>query len=246
MSEKFSPGHPPHPNPPPPEGREPFIQLRNICRFFQVGDETVHALDHVRLDIHAGDYISVMGPSGSGKSTLLNMLGLLDQTDSGSYRLEGRELTTLPEEQRAQVRREKIGFIFQSFHLIPRLTAAENVELPLVLTGIPANERRPKVQQALASLGLAERADHRPAQLSGGQQQRVAIARATILQAPLLLADEPTGNLDTHSSTDVIRILEELNTQGITLVIVTHDANIGGRARRAIRMVDGKIVQDGT
>lgn len=246
MSEKFSPGHPLHPNSPPPGGREPFIQLRNICRFFQVGDETVHALDHVTLDIHAGDYISVMGPSGSGKSTLLNMLGLLDQTDSGSYRLEGRELTTLPEEQRAQVRREKIGFIFQSFHLIPRLTAAENVELPLVLTGIPANERRPKVQQALASLGLAERADHRPAQLSGGQQQRVAIARATILQAPLLLADEPTGNLDTHSSTDVIRILEELNTQGITLVIVTHDANIGGRARRAIRMVDGKIVQDGT
>ncbi|EIJ35600.1 ABC transporter ATP-binding protein [Thiothrix nivea] len=246
MSEKFSPGHPPHPTPPPPGGREPFIQLRNICRFFQVGDETVHALDHVTLDIHAGDYISVMGPSGSGKSTLLNMLGLLDQADSGSYRLEGRELTTLPEEQRAQVRREKIGFIFQSFHLIPRLTAAENVELPLVLTGIPANERRPKVQQALTSLGLAERADHRPAQLSGGQQQRVAIARATILQAPLLLADEPTGNLDTHSSTDVIRILEALNTQGITLVIVTHDANIGGRARRAIRMVDGKIVQDGT
>ena len=223
---------------------EPLIALRDICREFQVGDETVHALDHVSLDIHAGDYISVMGPSGSGKSTLLNMLGLLDQTNAGSYRFAGRELTTLPEEQRAQVRRDNIGFIFQSFHLIPRLTAAENVELPLVLTGMPASERTIKVRQALAGLGLADRADHRPAQLSGGQQQRVAIARATIMHAPLLLADEPTGNLDSHSSTEVIRILEDLNTQGITLVVVTHDTEIGKRARRRIRMVDGRVVGD--
>ena len=223
---------------------EPIIALRDICREFQVGDETVHALDHVSLDIHAGDYISVMGPSGSGKSTLLNMLGLLDQTNAGSYRFAGRELTTLPEEQRAQVRRDNIGFIFQSFHLIPRLTAAENVELPLVLTGMPASERKIKVRQALAGLGLADRADHRPAQLSGGQQQRVAIARATIMHAPLLLADEPTGNLDSHSSTEVIRILEDLNTQGITLVVVTHDTEIGKRARRRIRMVDGRVVGD--
>lgn len=223
---------------------EPIIALRDICREFQVGDETVHALDHVSLDIHAGDYISVMGPSGSGKSTLLNMLGLLDQTNAGSYRFAGRELTTLPEEQRAQVRRDNIGFIFQSFHLIPRLTAAENVELPLVLTGMPASERKVKVRQALAGLGLADRADHRPAQLSGGQQQRVAIARATIMHAPLLLADEPTGNLDSHSSTEVIRILEDLNTQGITLVVVTHDTEIGKRARRRIRMVDGRVVGD--
>lgn len=223
---------------------EPLIALRDICREFQVGDETVHALDHVSLDIHAGDYISVMGPSGSGKSTLLNMLGLLDQTNAGSYRFAGRELTTLPEEQRAQVRRDAIGFIFQSFHLIPRLTAAENVELPLVLTGMPASERRVKVQEALAGLGLADRADHRPAQLSGGQQQRVAIARATIMHAPLLLADEPTGNLDSHSSTEVIRILEDLNAQGITLVVVTHDIEIGKRARRRIRMVDGRVVGD--
>lgn len=223
---------------------EPIIALRDICREFQVGDETVHALDHVSLDIHAGDYISVMGPSGSGKSTLLNMLGLLDQTNAGSYRFAGRELTTLPEEQRAQVRRDNIGFIFQSFHLIPRLTAAENVELPLVLTGMPASERKVKVQQALAGLGLADRADHRPAQLSGGQQQRVAIARATIMHAPLLLADEPTGNLDSHSSTEVIRILEDLNAQGITLVVVTHDTEIGKRARRRIRMVDGRVVGD--
>ncbi len=225
---------------------EPLIQLRDICRYFQVGDETVHALDHVTLNIQAGDYISVMGPSGSGKSTLLNMLGLLDQTDGGSYRFEGRELTTLQEEKRAQVRREKIGFIFQSFHLIPRLTAAENVELPLMLTGMPSVERKAKVHAALQSLGLQERADHRPAQLSGGQQQRVAIARATIMQAPLLLADEPTGNLDSHSSADVIRILEELNAQGITLIVVTHDTDMGERARRKIRMVDGRIVQDGT
>lgn len=223
---------------------EPLIALRDICREFQVGDETVHALDHVSLDIHAGDYISVMGPSGSGKSTLLNMLGLLDQTNAGSYRFAGRELTTLPEEQRAQVRRDNIGFIFQSFHLIPRLTAAENVELPLVLTGMPASERKVKVRQALAGLGLADRADHRPAQLSGGQQQRVAIARATIMHAPLLLADEPTGNLDSHSSTEVIRILEDLNTQGITLVVVTHDTEIGKRARRRIRMMDGRVVGD--
>ena len=223
---------------------EPLIALRAICREFQVGDETVHALDHVSLDIHAGDYISVMGPSGSGKSTLLNMLGLLDQTNAGSYRFAGRELTTLPEEQRAQVRRDNIGFIFQSFHLIPRLTAAENVELPLVLTGMPASERKVKVRQALAGLGLADRADHRPAQLSGGQQQRVAIARATIMHAPLLLADEPTGNLDSHSSTEVIRILEDLNAQGITLVVVTHDTEIGKRARRRIRMVDGRVVGD--
>ncbi|MEN9424223.1 MAG: hypothetical protein RL122_1606 [Pseudomonadota bacterium] len=223
---------------------EPLIALRDVCRQFQVGDETVHALDHVSLDIHAGDYISVMGPSGSGKSTLLNMLGLLDQTNAGSYCFAGRELTTLPEEQRAQVRRDNIGFIFQSFHLIPRLTAAENVELPLVLTGMPASERKVKVRQALAGLGLADRADHRPAQLSGGQQQRVAIARATIMHAPLLLADEPTGNLDSHSSTEVIRILEDLNTQGITLVVVTHDTEIGKRARRRIRMVDGRVVGD--
>ncbi|MBO0612212.1 ABC transporter ATP-binding protein [Thiothrix fructosivorans] len=223
---------------------EPLIALRDVCRQFQVGDETVHALDHVSLDIHAGDYISVMGPSGSGKSTLLNMLGLLDQTNAGSYCFAGRELTTLPEEQRAQVRRDNIGFIFQSFHLIPRLTAAENVELPLVLTGMPASERKIKVRQALTGLGLADRADHRPAQLSGGQQQRVAIARATIMHAPLLLADEPTGNLDSHSSTEVIRILEDLNTQGITLVVVTHDTEIGKRARRRIRMVDGRVVGD--
>ncbi len=221
-----------------------MIKLQNICRYFQVGDETVHALDNVSLDIQQGDYISVMGPSGSGKSTLLNLLGLLDQGDSGTYQFEERELTTLSEEQRAQFRREKIGFIFQSFHLIPRLTAAENIGLPLTLAGIAPAARNSRVQQALESLDMLDRANHRPAQLSGGQQQRVAIARAMIMHPPLLLADEPTGNLDSHSGREVIRTLETLNRDGVTLIVVTHDMQLGRRARRRISMVDGKITAD--
>ena len=221
-----------------------MIELRNICRYFQVGDETVHALDNVSLDIQQGDYISVMGPSGSGKSTLLNLLGLLDQGDSGSYQFEGRELTTLSEEQRAQFRREKIGFIFQSFHLIPRLTAAENIGLPLTLAGIAPATRSSRIKQALESLDMLDRAKHRPAQLSGGQQQRVAIARAMIMHPPLLLADEPTGNLDSHSGREVIRTLEKLNQDGVTLIVVTHDMQLGKRAKRRITMVDGKITGD--
>ena len=221
-----------------------MIELRNICRYFQVGDETVHALDNVSLDIQQGDYISVMGPSGSGKSTLLNLLGLLDQGDSGSYQFEGRELTTLSEEQRAQFRREKIGFIFQSFHLIPRLTAAENIGLPLTLAGIAPATRSSRIKQALESLDMLDRAKHRPAQLSGGQQQRVAIARAMIMHPPLLLADEPTGNLDSHSGREVIRTLEKLNQDGVTLIVVTHDMQLGKRASRRITMVDGKITGD--
>lgn len=221
-----------------------MIKLQNICRYFQVGDETVHALDNVSLDIQQGDYISVMGPSGSGKSTLLNLLGLLDQGDSGTYQFEERELTTLSEEQRAQFRREKIGFIFQSFHLIPRLTAAENIGLPLTLAGIAPVARNSRVKQALESLDMADRANHRPAQLSGGQQQRVAIARAMIMHPPLLLADEPTGNLDSHSGREVIRTLETLNRDGVTLIVVTHDMQLGKRARRRISMVDGKITGD--
>lgn len=221
-----------------------MIELQNICRYFQVGDETVHALDDVSLKIQQGDYISVMGPSGSGKSTLLNLLGLLDQGDSGSYQFEERELTTLSEEQRAQFRREKIGFIFQSFHLIPRLTAAENIGLPLTLAGVAPSLRSKRVQQALESLDMLDRADHRPAQLSGGQQQRVAIARAMIMHPPLLLADEPTGNLDSHSGREVIRMLETLNRDGVTLIVVTHDMQLGKRALRRISMVDGKITGD--
>lgn len=221
-----------------------MIELEGICRFFQVGDDTVHALDQVSLTIQRGDYISVMGPSGSGKSTLLNMLGLLDQADSGVYRFDGRELTTLSEEKRARFRREHIGFIFQSFHLIPRLSALGNLELPLMLTGVAPAERRERCDAVLDALGLSERKHHLPKQLSGGQQQRVAIARATLLKPPLLLADEPTGNLDTHSGQDVVSILEDLNDQGITLIIVTHDAELGRRASRRIRMVDGRVVGD--
>lgn len=221
-----------------------MIKLEKICRYFEVGDETVHALDNVTLDIARGDYISIMGASGSGKSTLLNMLGLLDMPNSGSYQFENAELTTLSEEKRAAFRRKHVGFIFQSFHLIPRLTAAGNLELPMMLMGMAPAERHKRVHDVLRDLGLADRAKHLPKQLSGGQQQRVAIARAMILKPPLLLADEPTGNLDTHSGTEVIKVLEELHASGITLIVVTHDLDLGKRAHRRIRMRDGKIIHD--
>jgi len=221
-----------------------MIKLRDICRSFEVGDETVHALDHINLDIAQGEYLSIMGASGSGKSTLLNMLGLLDIPNSGSYQFEDKELTTLSEEKRASFRRDKIGFIFQSFHLIPRLTAAGNLELPLMLMGMSPSERHKLTSEVLEDLGLADRAKHLPKQLSGGQQQRVAIARAMILKPPLLLADEPTGNLDTHSGTEVIKVLEELNASGITLLVVTHDLDLGKRAKRRIKMLDGRIIKD--
>ncbi len=221
-----------------------MIKMRDICRYFEVGDETVHALDNVTLDISKGEYISIMGASGSGKSTLLNMLGLLDIPNSGSYSFEDTELTSLSEEKRAAFRRDNVGFIFQSFHLIPRLTAAGNLELPMMLMGMAPSERHKRVNEVLEDLGLADRAKHLPKQLSGGQQQRVAIARAMILKPPLLLADEPTGNLDTHSGTEVIKVLEELNASGITLIVVTHDLDLGKRANRRIQMLDGKIIKD--
>jgi len=221
-----------------------MIKMRDICRYFEVGDETVHALDNVTLDISKGEYISIMGASGSGKSTLLNMLGLLDIPNSGSYSFEDTELTSLSEEKRAAFRRDNVGFIFQSFHLIPRLTAAGNLELPMMLMGMAPSERHKRVNEVLEDLGLADRAKHLPKQLSGGQQQRVAIARAMILKPPLLLADEPTGNLDTHSGTEVIKVLEELNASGITLIVVTHDLDLGKRANRRIQVLDGKIIKD--
>ena len=219
-----------------------MIVLRGIRRSFQVGDQVVHALRDVELTLTDGDYAAVMGPSGSGKSTLLNILGLLDRPDAGSYTLDGTETTTLPEERRARLRRERIGFVFQAFHLIARLTAAENVELPLMLAGQPIRERRRRVAAALETMGLTPRANHRPDQLSGGQRQRVAIARATVTHPRLILADEPTGNLDRASGEDVIAALEALNAQGLTLVVVTHDQALGARARRRIRMDDGAIV----
>ncbi|MEA3276717.1 MAG: ABC transporter ATP-binding protein [Pseudomonadota bacterium] len=221
-----------------------MIHLQGISRTFQVGDQPVHALRDVDLRFEDGEYAAIMGPSGSGKSTLLNILGLLDRPDDGSYRLDDTETTTLGEERRAQLRRDRIGFVFQSFHLIPRLSAAENVELPLVLAGIAPRERRERVAGILDAVGLTERAHHRPDQLSGGQRQRVAIARATIMEPGLILADEPTGNLDRASGREVVHTLEALNTGGLTLLVVTHDPEIGERAKRRIRMDDGAIVED--
>jgi putative ABC transport system ATP-binding protein len=220
------------------------IALTGIERRFQVGDQTVAALRGIDLTLTDGEFAAVMGPSGSGKSTLLNILGLLDRPDAGTYALDGIETTTLNEERRAALRRDRIGFIFQSFHLIPRLTAAENVELPLTLAGVAPRERRERVAAALEAMGLTPRAHHRPDQLSGGQRQRVAIARATVTAPGLILADEPTGNLDRASGEEVIRALEGLNARGLTLVLVTHDPHLGERARRRIRMEDGAIAED--
>ncbi len=221
-----------------------MIRLENIERIFEVGDERVYALRQVDLAVRPGEYLSIMGPSGSGKSTMLNILGLLDRPDQGVYRLDGRDATHLSDRQQAELRRHKIGFIFQFFHLIPRLTAAENVELPLTLAGVEPSERKERVAAALARLGLAERSKHRPDQLSGGQRQRVAIARATIMRPALVLADEPTGNLDRASGNEVIQTIETLNAEGMTVVMVTHDPELGRRTRRQVRMSDGRIVSD--
>ena len=221
-----------------------MISLAGLERIFQVGDQQVRALRDINLEIAAGEYLSIMGPSGSGKSTLLNIIGLLDRASSGLYRLDGREVTALSDEEQAQVRRDKIGFIFQFFHLVPRLTALENVELPMVLAGIATTERRSRAEKLLQNYGLANRAHHRPDQLSGGQRQRVAIARASVMNPAVLLADEPTGNLDRTSGTEVVEILERLHEQGVTLVVVTHDPALGNRAHRRLRMVDGAIESD--
>jgi len=221
-----------------------LIELSGIERVFTLGDSEVHALRALDLAIGSGEYVAIMGPSGSGKSTLLNLLGLLDRPNAGTYRLEGRDVTTLSAEEQAQVRRERIGFVFQSFHLVPRLTAAENVALPMMLAGIPAAERAERVAKALADYGLTSRADHRPDQLSGGQRQRVAIARATIMRPAMILADEPTGNLDRATGEDVMELLEGLNAGGVTLIVVTHDPVLGGRARRRVMMEDGAKVED--
>ncbi|MDH2916897.1 MAG: ABC transporter ATP-binding protein [Gallionella sp.] len=221
-----------------------MIELQNVSRTFTVGDQQVAALRDINLRLDAGEYISIMGPSGSGKSTMLNLLGLLDRPSEGTYLLDGGNVTDLSDEQQAHVRSEKIGFVFQSFHLVPRLTAAQNVELPMILAGVPAEERRQRVEVLMQNYGLAARADHRPDQLSGGQRQRVAIARATVMRPTVLLADEPTGNLDRNTGWEVLKLLEGLLEQGITLVVVTHDAEIGARAHRQIHMLDGKIRSD--
>ncbi len=221
-----------------------MIELVHVHRVFAVGGEAVHALNDINLEIGAGAYVSIMGPSGSGKSTLLHILGLLDRPTEGHYRLDGEEVTALSDSAQAATRRDKIGFVFQFFHLVPRLSAAENIELPLVLAGVAPAERRARVQRILESVGLSDRARHKPDQLSGGQRQRVAIARATVMHPAVILADEPTGNLDRSSGREVTEVLEGLNREGMTLIVVTHDPQIGERAARQIHMIDGRIAGD--
>ena len=221
-----------------------MIELRGVHRHFQVGEQLVRALDDVALTIAGGEYVSIMGPSGSGKSTLLNVIGLLDRPTTGRYLLDGRETTELDDDALADVRARRIGFIFQSFHLVPRLTAFENVELPMVLAGQAPAARRARADEVLAALSLTDRAHHRPDQLSGGQRQRVAIARAMVMRPTVLLADEPTGNLDHVSGAEVLAALESLNAGGISLIVVTHDDEVAARSRRQIRMRDGRIVHD--
>jgi putative ABC transport system ATP-binding protein len=221
-----------------------MIRLEALSRTFEVGSQLVRALDAVDLEIGTGEYLSIMGPSGSGKSTLLNILGLLDTPTAGAYWLNGVNTSAMSDNALAATRQKEIGFVFQSFHLVPRMNAAENVELPMLLAGIVPAERRRRAAESLASVGLGDRVDHRPAQLSGGERQRVAIARAIVMRPKLLLADEPTGNLDSQSGAEVIRIVEALNANGLTLAVVTHDPLIGERAGRLLRLRDGRIVED--
>ena len=222
-----------------------MIRLEGVSREFPMGDTVVHALDDVDLSVDAGEYLSVMGPSGSGKSTLLNILGLLDTPTRGRYFLAGADTTTLSDAEQATARSQRIGFVFQFFHLVSRLTAAENIALPLLLAGHAPDERRDRVRGILADMGLADRADHRPDQLSGGQRQRVAIGRAIAMNPDVILADEPTGNLDRHSGEEVVGILEALNRDaGLTLVVVTHDPALGKRPPRRVAMLDGRIEAD--
>ncbi|MCY1395931.1 putative ABC transporter ATP-binding protein YknY [compost metagenome] len=219
-----------------------MIRLRGVTRRFRLGDQEVMGLDAVDLEIEAGDYVAVSGPSGSGKSTLLNILGLLDAPDAGEYWLLGEATAGLDEQRRAELRSRWIGFVFQSYHLIPRMTARENIELPMILAGLAPAERQQRSAMLAERLGLGDRLAHRPGELSGGQRQRVAIARAICMRPKLLLADEPTGNLDSQSGAEVVALLEELNHEGLTLVVVTHDPHLSARSRRQLEMCDGRIV----
>ena len=221
-----------------------MIELTGVSRTWEVGGRPVHALRDVTLSIAAGEYVAVMGPSGSGKSTLLSLLGGLDRPTAGSYRFEGREVGALPDDELSRLRRERIGFVFQSFHLVPRMTALENVALPLVFSGVPPPERLARAARALEKVGLAARSDHRPDQLSGGEKQRVCLARAVVTEPGLILADEPTGNLDSASGAEIVGLLERLHAGGRTLLLVTHDASIGARAPRKVRLADGRVVGD--
>ncbi len=221
-----------------------MIQLKNLSREFQVGNQVVHALDNIDLEIAEKDYVSIMGVSGCGKTTLLNILGLLDTPSSGDYILSGINTSQMNDDEMAKIRSTKIGFIFQSFHLIPRLTAAENIEIPMILAGISKQVRSEKVNKALSRVNLTDRSDHRPEQLSGGQRQRVAIARSIVMEPKVLLADEPTGNLDSSSGKEIVKLIEELNAGGLTLIVVTHDKQIGKRSNRVVRLLDGKVISN--
>ena len=221
-----------------------LIEIKDVYKIYNPGENEVRALDGVNLKIDEGEFVAIIGQSGSGKSTLMNTLGLLDRPTSGEYFLSGRDVATLTDDEQSEIRNKQIGFIFQGFNLIPSLTAIGNVELPLVYRGMKKEERRKLSLAALERVGLSRRLDHRPSQMSGGQQQRVAIARAVAARPPVILADEPTGNLDSASGRDVMRILHELNEEGRTIILITHDNEIADEANRVIRIQDGKIISD--
>jgi len=222
----------------------PVVRVQNVSKTYYRDETPVPVLEGIDLEVAEGEFVALMGPSGSGKSTLLNLIGLLDRPNAGRYEFDERDVTGLSDDEQARVRREKIGFVFQFFHLVPRLTAEQNVELPMVLAGIDPAERRKRLKKLLAEYGLEARARHRPDQLSGGQCQRVAIARAMCMRPAVLLADEPTGNLDRHTGQEVMAVLERVHGGGGTVLLVTHDPEIGGRAHRRLRMVDGAVVSD--
>ena len=222
-----------------------MIRMKAVCREFQLGDETVHALNKVDLSVADGEMVALMGPSGSGKSTLLNIIGCLDSPTSGAYSLGGEEVSGLSEARLAEIRQKQIGFVFQSFHLVPRLSAAGNVELPMIFAGVGAAERKQRAREALESVGLDRRMRHRPEQLSGGERQRVAIARSIVMEPRLLLADEPTGNLDTRAGAEIVSVIERMNKEGLTVVLVTHNPSLAKRAQRVVRLVDGRVSDNG-
>lgn len=221
-----------------------MIEIENMYKLYRMGDNVINALNNVSLHIKKHEFAAIIGPSGSGKSTLMNMLGCLDTPTSGTYLLDGLEVSKLRDDKLAEIRNTKIGFIFQGFNLLMKLTALENVELPLIYRGIYSKDRRKRAKEALESVGLGERINHRPNELSGGQQQRVAIARALVSDPPIILADEPTGNLDTKSGADIMRLLKELHAKGNTIILITHDNNVAMQARRVIRIQDGEIIDD--